>query len=148
MQSDIKQINPEKYPDIEFVTKDDVEFSIPSTIPSGAHLEILHNYDALLAFQSLSSPRPEDADIVAELKKNKDLIYDKADIAIREILSAMARPKYPEMSPEWFKENLDGFELSTLAAEVLLQASDFFVRRQKSMLRLLSRGRAINERAR
>lgn len=139
-KTDIRDIQPERG-EIPFSARDGAEYSIPDFIPAAAHLEVVDKWDDLVPYMvQKGSP---DADQSPEAVEARSAAYKKADAATRGILSMMARDKYPFMTPEWFSENLDGFELMALSSEVIMMASDFFVRRQQKLARLDKRARAL-----
>ena len=143
MKSDIRDIQPAEE-GIPFSAADGTEYVLPKKIPSCAHLEMLDKWDDLVPFMA-SKGSPEDT--TPEGIEHKAAVMAKADKAIRHILWLMARDKYPFMTPEWFSENLDALELMALSAEVLMKASDFFVRRREKLARLTTQSQDLLRRA-
>ena len=139
MKTDVRDIQPGEG-EIPFSDTRGNEYSIPESIPSGCHLEILEKWDDLMPFMMTRGMKVGDT---PEAVENRAEVFAKADKAIRSILHMMARDAHPFMTPEWFKENLDGLELMALSTEILMQASSFFVKRQQKLARLERKARAI-----
>lgn len=144
MKTDVKSILPEEG-EIPFSSVDGTEYSISDRIPADAHLEVIDEWDALMPYMI---SRGQAQDDTPEAVENRAEVLRKADKAARKILSMMARDKYPFMTAEWFRDNLDGLELMGLSTEVMMMASDFFVRRQHKLARLEKRAQAITDRVR
>ena len=146
MKSDIRDIQPD-VDDIPFQDKGGNEYSLPGSIPSEVHLEIIDRWDKLTPFMALIGHSKADRDkYLEELGCRKEEVIREADEAILDILAGMAKSRYPEMSAEWFKENLDGMERTGLSMEILMQASDFFARRLQREARMDERmARILNQ---
>ena len=142
MNTDVKDILQEDG-EIPFSTKDGKEYALPERIPAGAHLEIIDKWDDLMPYMMTRGQAVENT---PESVENRAEVLRKADKAIRDILHMMARDKYPFMTAEWFSENLDALELMALATEIIMMASDFFVRRQQKLARLEQRARDLMSR--
>ena len=139
MNTDVKDIIQEDG-EIPFSANDGKEYSLPERIPAGAHLEIIDKWDDLMPYMMTRGQKESGT---PESVENRAEVLKKADKAIRDILHMMARERYPFMTAEWFSENLDALELMALSTEILMMASDFFVRRQQKLARLERKARDL-----